>query len=122
MKLFAKSLVALSLVASAGIAASAPLTIVSTIGGAPTGVNKWNLDEGTKFGDVSVSFVLGGQFVNGKAGQYAPPVLSGNNGMGFGANGADQADGVDTTRYVTSGSTNAVANAGATFTFAKDQL
>lgn len=120
MKLFAKSLVALSLVATAGIA-SAALTIVSNLGGAPTGVNKWNLDTGTSSGDVSVTFVPGADFVTGAVGgQYAAPVLSGDNGIGFGA--PDQANGVDTTRYITSGSTGAAAGAAATFTFTKDQL
>lgn len=120
MKLFAKSLVALSLVATAGIA-SAALTIVSNIGGAPSGVNKWNLDTGTSSGDVSVSFVPGAQFVTGaSSGQYAAPVLSGNNGTGFGA--PDQANGTDTTRYITSGSTGAASGAAATFTFSNDQL
>jgi hypothetical protein len=42
--------------------------------------------------------------------------------MGFGAGGTDQADGADTTRYITSGSNTSALGAGATFTFANDQL
>jgi hypothetical protein len=36
-------------------------------------------------------------------GQYAAPWLSGGNGNGFGAGGANQANGADTTRYLSTG-------------------
>ena len=51
-------------------------------------------------GGITVSFTPDAQVVNGPAaGLYAPPVLSNGNGANFDG----QADGVDTTNYITSG-------------------
>ena len=94
--------------------ANAAFTISGSVGGAPTGVNRVNFDNlppggggGTASGpngSVSVSFVYDGQAVIGSSGGvYAAPYLSGGNGTGFGPGGTDQADGADTTRFLTSG-------------------
>jgi hypothetical protein len=50
-------------------------------------------------------------------GIYAAPFLSGGNGFGFGPAGTNQADGVDTTPYLTTGSSGALAGANVTLTF-----
>lgn len=123
MTFFTKIALATALVASMGAASAAPV-VFSSVGGAPTGVNKWNLDSdapvGTGLGAIDLkphaAFVTGGS--NGK---YAAPVLSGDNGAGFGFNGGDQAIGVDTTRYLTTGSTDANKNAKITINFTADQ-
>jgi hypothetical protein len=102
--------------------ANAALTIVSSVGGAPTaGVTKWNFDDGaTSFGGATITFNPNAGFVTGSAsGLYAAPFLSGGNGAGFGS--PDQPNGVDTTRYVTTGSTGAAAGAKATITFSTPQ-
>jgi hypothetical protein len=95
--------------------ANAAFTISGSVGGAPTGVNKVNFDNllplggggGTASGpngSVSVSFVSDGQAVQGTLGSiYAAPYLSGGNGAGFGPLGGNQADGPDTTTFLTSG-------------------
>jgi len=90
--------------------AHAALSVSSSVGGAPTvpGVARWNLDS---FGDVpavvsAVTLVGTAGFVTGsKSGEYAAPYLSGSNGIGFGPGGTNQGGGVDTTQYLTSGST-----------------
>lgn len=86
------------------------ITITSSVGGAPTGVNIINFDNlalgnsgGVATGpngSVNVSFTTGdGKVVTGASGQYAAPWLSGGNGIGFGA----QANGADTTKYISTG-------------------
>ncbi|MDO9504350.1 MAG: PEP-CTERM sorting domain-containing protein [Hydrogenophaga sp.] len=123
MTSFAKIALAAALVASVGAASAAP-TVFSSVGGAPTGVNKWNLDGAmpTDLGLTSIVVTPNAAFVTGSAsGIYAAPFLSGDNGVGFGAGDTDQANGVDTTRYLTTGSTNANSNASITLNFGADQ-
>jgi len=62
---------------------------------------------------VTITFTGNAQAVQGSVGgQYAAPFLSGGNGTGFGNPiGTNQPNGVDTTTYITSGSTGAVAGA-----------
>ncbi|HTV01986.1 MAG TPA: PEP-CTERM sorting domain-containing protein [Luteitalea sp.] len=100
-------------------AAAAPFTISSTVGGAPAGVSKDNLNwlplgasGGTQNG-VTVTFLPDAAVVTGAAsGLYAAPFLSNGNGLAFG-----DADGPDQSRYITTGSTGAHANASATISF-----
>lgn len=58
MTSFAKIALAAALVATVGAASAAP-TVFSSVGGAPTGVNKWNLDgdmpQGTDLSSVVVT-------------------------------------------------------------------
>jgi hypothetical protein len=91
---------ALSPVAKAGI------TISSSVGGAPTGVNYANFDNltlgstGGVSGGITVSFGPDGQAVQGsQSGLYAAPYLSGGNGVPFG----DPTNGPDTTTYLSTG-------------------
>lgn len=102
--------------------AQAALSVSAFVGGAPTGVTLDNLDWlalGAGGGlspqsGVTVTFTPNAQAVQGSvAGQYAAPFLSGGNGTGFGnpIGTADQPNGVDTTTYITSGSTGATAAA-----------
>lgn len=115
MKLIKKVGIAAVLATTLG-AANAAFVINSSVGGAATGVLKWNLDGDAPAG-ISSSFSPGGALVIGSmGGQYAAPSLSGGNGTGFGIGGGDQADGVNTTQYGTSGSTG--ANPTAQFTLA----
>jgi len=86
--------------------AQAALVVSSVVGGAATGANKSNFDAcalgagGCVDGGASVTFSSDGRVVNGsQSGVYAPPFLSGGNGLGFGA----QPDGADTTNYLTTG-------------------
>lgn len=96
--------------------ASAALSIISSVGGAPIGATLWNLDGGAPSG-VSVTTAGGAAFVTGSVGgQYAAPHLSGNNGNGFGS--PNQPNGVDATRYLTTGSTGANAAAKVELSFA----
>ena len=110
--------------------ANATLTISGSVGGAPTGVNKVNFDDLTlgaggglatgPNGSVTVSFVTDGQAVQGgSSGLYAPPVLSGGNGNGFGPANANQADGADATTYLTAGG---VSGSQATLTFGATEM
>jgi hypothetical protein len=102
------------LLATLGIgSAQAALSIVPSVGGAPTGVTRWNLDVGSPApAGVTVTLTPDAAFVTGsQSGLYAAPFLSGNNGVGFGPGGTDQPNGVDTTQYLTTGSTGAFANA-----------
>lgn len=110
------SLAILLIVFGAGGAAHAALIVSGSVGGAPDGVELDNLDWLALGGaggvspqsGITVNFFGGAQAVQGSAdGQYAAPFLSGANGAGFG-----NPDGPDTTTYVTSGSTDAVAGSG----------
>jgi hypothetical protein len=97
---------ALVVVATAGSASAGIISVASSVGGAPTGVIKDNLNAiplgnggGTGSSGVVVSFDTDGQAVVGTVGgQYAAPFLSGLNGAGFG-----NLAGVDTTTYLTTG-------------------
>jgi hypothetical protein len=116
------TLVGLSLGA---VTADASLAIVSSVGGAPAaGVTKWNLDgPGITLapGVSSLTFIGAAQAVTGSSsGLYAAPWLSGSNGTGFGPGGSNQANGVDTTQYFTTGSTG--ANVEVTFSTALQYL
>lgn len=111
-----------------GAAAASPLTVVSSVGGAPTGAVRFNFDDltlgsGTPqtttsvVGSTQMQIVLNpnaGVVAGAASGVYAAPVLSGNNGNGFGPGGSNQANGVDTTKYLTTGSTGAFAGASVT--------
>jgi hypothetical protein len=110
------------LVAAMSTANAVPV-IVSSVGGAPTGANRWNLDSPlTLPAGVTYSFTPDAAFVTGSSsGVYAAPYLSGNNGVGFGSGGGNQANGVDTTQYVTTGSTGAHAGAQFTISFTSSQ-
>lgn len=109
-----------SLLAAAG-SAQAALSVSGSVGGAPTGVILDNLDWlalGSAGGlspqsGITVNLTPGAQAVQGSvAGQYAAPFLSGGNGAGFGNPiGTDQLNGVNTTTYLTSGSTGSAAAA-----------
>jgi hypothetical protein len=98
-------------------AAHAALIVNGLVGGAPTGVVLDNLDAlplgsvgGTTATSVVVTFSPDAQVVTGSvSGQYAAPYLSGNNGIGFGS--PNQPNGLDATRYITSGSTGTVGGA-----------
>lgn len=116
MALSKKLGLAAALAMAVGIgSAHAALTIVSSVGGAPTGVNKWNMDADAPAG-LTVTLTPDAAFVTGSAsGIYAAPYLSGGNGLGFGS--PDQPDGVDTTRYLTTGSTGAFSNAAVDIAF-----
>jgi hypothetical protein len=104
-------------------AARAALTIQSSIGGAPNvaGVVRENFDGlllGTSSPQTSLATGLtviltpdAAITVGSAPGLYAAPFLSGGNGTGFGPGGTDQANGLDQTQYLTSGSTGAFANA-----------
>lgn len=108
--------------------ASAALTFTSVQGGgydtSLPGVQTENFDNlalggagGLLASGITVSFVTDGKAVQGSAsGLYAPPYLSGNNGVGFGNPGVP---GQDTTRYLTSGKNNQTTQLGsATLQFA----
>ena len=122
MRTFRNALLATAVLtfAAAG-AAEAALSVSGSVGGAPTGVTLDNLDWlalGTAGGlspqsGITITFTPNAQAVQGSvAGQYAAPFLSGGNGAGFGNPiGTDQANGVNTTTYITSGSTGATAAA-----------
>lgn len=113
------AIAAAALVASTTAHAVPGYAISGSVGGAPTGVTYENFDSlplGTVTDAVTSSGVIvttmpTGAVVQGSvSGVYAAPYLSGGNGTGFGAGGTDQADGVDTTPYITAGSTGADAN------------
>jgi hypothetical protein len=99
------------------VGSASAATITGSIGGAPTGVTLLNLDSltlggGTQnSGIVTFTFTPDAKVVNGSLQNvYAAPYLSGGNGTGFGSPSGNQADGVDTTNYITTGSTGAYAN------------
>jgi hypothetical protein len=86
----------------------------AVVGGAPTGVIQENFDTLSSPpvnplpSGITVSFQLDAKPVTGSsAGLYAAPFLSGGNGTGFGPGSppGDQANGADTTTYLTAGST-----------------
>ncbi|PWS35724.1 hypothetical protein DFH01_19245 [Falsiroseomonas bella] len=100
--------------AATGAQASS-LTWTSSVGGAPTGVVLENFDTLAVNGasasqpltptGIKVQFAgTAGVVQGGLSGRYAPPSLSGGNGAGFGAGGGDQANGANTTPYLTTGS------------------
>ncbi len=61
---------------------------------------------------IVVTLFGGASAVTGSAsGRYAAPFLTGQNGAGFGAGGGKQPSGVDSTTYVTTGSSLAVPDA-----------
>jgi hypothetical protein len=112
------ALAALGLVPDAP--AQAGLFFTAAVGGAPTGVVKENFDTLTPGSlstttlpsGITISFQTDAKPVQGSSsGLYAAPFLSGTNGAGFGPAGSDQVSGADTTVYITSGSTGAVATA-----------
>jgi hypothetical protein len=113
-----------------GVSAHAAVIVSAAVGGAPAGVSKQNFD-GLSPGAGSplslpgfgLSFVTDAAIVQGSAsGLYAAPFLSGSNGNGFGdLIQPDQPNGVDTTPYLTTGSTGAFANAVITLTFTSVQ-
>lgn len=114
---------ALLVVLVSSTAHAAPLTISSSVGGAPTGVNKDNLNwlplgvAGGSNGTVSVTFTPDGGVVTGAVGgKYAAPFMSNGNGTAFG-----DADGADQSRYISTGSASAVQGANATIRFASAQ-
>lgn len=124
MALSTKLGLAAALVTAIGVgSAHAALTIVSSVGGAPTGVNKWNMDDGVAPAGLAVTLTPDAAFVMGSvSGVYAAPNLSGGNGLGFGSGGGDQPDGPNTTQYLTTGSTGAKPSASVEIAFADAQM
>ncbi|WP_376096549.1 PEP-CTERM sorting domain-containing protein [Roseomonas sp. CCTCC AB2023176] len=98
-------------------AARAELVVAGSVGGAPTGVTYENFDGlplgiagGLTPSGVMVNFTPNAAAVQGsQANIYAAPFLSGGNGMGFGS--PNQANGVDETTFLTTGSTGSMASA-----------
>ena len=124
---FAAVLISLGAMAFSG-AASAGIIISTSVGGAPTGAVLDNLDAltpgsttQTTATGILVSFTggpspAGGQAVTGPlSGVYAPPYLTGSNGLGF---GNSPATGPDNTVYLTAGGTS--PNSSATLSFSQD--
>ncbi len=104
----------------------AAIVFNSAVGGQPlSGVNYLTFDNiplgsaGGAESGVTLSLDPDAEVVLGaSSGLYAAPVVSNGNGANFGP----QADGVDATRYVTSGkNVGTYPNAKATLTFASDQ-
>lgn len=94
---------------------SAGLIVTKAVGGAPTGVTVDNLNWltlGATGGTspttgIVVDFTPDAAAVQGSvSGVYTAPYLSGSNGTAFG-----QASGVDTSTYITTGSTGSFSNA-----------
>jgi len=100
--------------------ANAALVVTASVGGAPTGVVLDNLDalaltpvpgsnNQVSATGIAVNLTPNARVVNGGvSGQFAAPFVSGSNGAGFG-----NAPGVNTTNYITSGSTGSIAAAAA---------
>jgi hypothetical protein len=96
----------------AATTASATAVLSGSVGGVPTGADHYesfdSLTPGSSAtamlgGGLTVSFAPDGKAVQGaQSGVYAPPFLSGGNGANFGG----QADGADTTTYLSSGGPN----------------
>ncbi len=114
-----------ALILLGGHVEAATLTVSSSVGGAPTGINYVNFDNldlgtaGGSSGGVPVSFSPEAQVVQGALeGKYAPPYLSNSNGILFG----DSTNGQDTTKYLTSGSTGASSGAKAVLSFPTAEL
>ena len=124
---------ALVVALGAGTSQAALITTIDNIGGAPTGVVKDNLNW-LATGSAGGSHVVGGillgiaftpdaAVVTGSAsGAFAAPFLSGANGTGFGDPTGDQPNGVDTSKYITSGSTGTFSPAKVEISFDKKQL
>jgi hypothetical protein len=98
-------------------------TISAVNGGAATGSPKLNLDT-LALGNAAqvidaqlqVSFTgSGGVVQNSSNGLYAAPFVSGSNGVGFGS--PDQPNGIDGTRYLSTGIGSVVLNFGASQTY-----
>ena len=95
--------------------ASATAILSGSVGGVPAGADHYetfdSLTPGSSAtavlgGGLTVSFSPDGGAAQGaQSGVYAPPVLSGGNGASFGG----QADGIDTTTYLSSGGPNGSA-------------
>ena len=112
------------LLAASPLAKAITFTIGGAVGGAPTGANYLNFDDlslgaqaGTTTagptGSATVTTWPDAQAVRGAlSGKYAAPFLSGGNGAGFG-----NANGADTTTYLTSG----ITPGGVSLAFAGDQ-
>jgi len=110
---------ALLVAAGLGAPAQAALTVVSSVGnGAPANATiRENFDGLTLGGgggitphNIDVRLISDGLAVQGaSAGLYAPPFLSGNNGIGFGS--PDQPNGANATTYLTTGSSGAFSGA-----------
>lgn len=121
---FQALLVAGVLLAGMGLAATASATPIlsASTGGVPVGADAYETFNNVPLGNgtfvtnsgITVSFVPDAQVVTGaQNSRYAPPFLSGGNGVSFGG----QPDGADTTHYITSGSYGNQAGAAATLTF-----
>ena len=115
-----------ALLLSIGYANASTLNVSSSVGGAPTGVYYVNFDNlslgtaGGSSGNINVLLTPNAQVVNGSAsGQYAAPYISNSNGSLF---GDPTINGVDTTNYITSGSTGATAGAAVTLSFPNLEL
>ena len=126
--LFTAMLVSL---AAAGAATAGPITISGSVGGAPTGVTLDNLDWlalGTSGGTspttgITVNLTPDAAAVTGSVwGINAAPYLSGSNGAGFGNPSGTQPTGVDTTVYITTGSTGQYADAKVEIVFPRPEL
>lgn len=112
-------LAAAAFLAIGALPAHAALMISGSVGGAPTGVIYENFDalvlpptgSGILLSSgITITMTPGAQAVTGSAvGRYASPFVSGSNGTGFG-----NANGADTSVYITSGSS--VASVGARVT------
>jgi hypothetical protein len=110
-----RSLALAVLLALGAAPASAALYITSTVGGAATGATLWNLDSSAPDG-VTVTLSGNASYVTGSVtNAYAAPYLSGGNGTGFGS--PDQANGVDTTQYLQTGSGTTTASNSVTIAF-----
>jgi PEP-CTERM motif len=120
---FVFCLTAATLVGGLNQAGHAALLVSSSLGGTPLGVATENFDTlvpgntATTLltSGITVSFLPDAQPISGRSsGFYAAPFLSGGNGLGFGSGGGNQANGVDLTTYITSGSAGADSGAAAT--------
>lgn len=95
----------------------AGLSLVSAVGGQPAaGVSYINFDGPLPAG-VTLTTTLDGGVVTGQTPQYAPPVISNNNGLLFG-----NPNGTDTSKYVTTGKTSAGGSATLKFTTPQQYL
>lgn len=122
-----KGMMGLAALLSAGLATGAQATAVLTVnavqGGGAQGTVRWNLDGGAASAPAGVTVTLtpDAAFVTGSVvNVYAAPVLSGNNGVGFGA--PNQPNGTDATVFLTTGSTGAFANAKVELSFTDPQF
>lgn len=120
-----KGMMGLAALLSAGLAtgAQAALNVNAAQGGGAEGTVRWNLDGGAASAPAGVTVTLtpDAAFVTGSVvNVYAAPVLSGNNGVGFGA--PNQPDGTDATMFLTTGSTGAFQNAKVELSFTDPQF